>query len=45
MKYTLQCPKCQSTSISRRIIGAEMETVCENCGYYNATDYFRIKVK
>jgi len=43
MKYI--CPNCGSTYIERHIIGAEIETVCQHCGYYDTSDHFIPKSK
>ena len=37
----MKCPKCGSSSITRKIIGAEMETVCLNCGFYDDSQQFK----
>jgi len=34
------CPKCKSKDVSRKIIGTEYETCCDNCGYFNSSDHF-----
>lgn len=43
MSTELKCSECECTVLERKIIGAEMETVCSNCGFYDDTQKFRVK--